>query len=411
MSRVIRMLSLLVILLPFRMAAEDNFRFRSLKVSNPDNFMSPPVLRLGTDDRISINFDEIGDDYSELRYRLIHCDADWKRSVLTESEYIGGFNEEDVSDYAFSSNTFIHYVNYQITLPSETAPILRSGNYLLEVYERDFPEETLLSVPFMVSENLAKVKGEVSGRTDRGFNTEWQQLNLTVELPSDLSGDAYRDMKVFVSQNGADATRRQLAAPSRKSGNVAFYEHLRDLIFPAGNEYRRFENVSTAFPGLNTDSIRFVGPGYHVWVKKDTPLNEADYVFDSTQRGRSLIKEYNASDSNLGADYVTAHFFLETPKLNGGEVYIDGEMTHGVFNDHNRMRYNAAKGGYELEMPLKQGSYNYRYVVKYADGTLGFSAIDGNKYETRNEYWVAVYYREPGSRADRLIGFSCILPV
>ena len=101
MFRIIRMLSLLVLLLPFRMAAEDNFRFRSLKVSNPDNFMSPPVLRLGTDDRISINFDEIGDDYSELRYRLIHCDADWKRSVLTESEYIGGFNEEDVSDTPF----------------------------------------------------------------------------------------------------------------------------------------------------------------------------------------------------------------------------------------------------------------------------------------------------------------------
>ena len=41
-------------------------RFRTLKVETADNFMAPPVIRMGTDDRITIKFDEIGEDNSYL---------------------------------------------------------------------------------------------------------------------------------------------------------------------------------------------------------------------------------------------------------------------------------------------------------------------------------------------------------
>ena len=67
-------------------------RFRTLKTEVEDNFMSPPVIRLGTNDRILVKFDEIGEDNSYLEYRLIHCDADWQPSRLIESEYLEGFN-------------------------------------------------------------------------------------------------------------------------------------------------------------------------------------------------------------------------------------------------------------------------------------------------------------------------------
>ena len=101
-------------------------RFKTLKTTVEDNFMSPPVIRMGTNDRIIITFDEIAEDNSYLEYRLIHCNSDWQPSRLVESEYISGFNSIKIEDYAFSSSTFVHYVNYMITLPNEDMRILHS---------------------------------------------------------------------------------------------------------------------------------------------------------------------------------------------------------------------------------------------------------------------------------------------
>lgn len=120
-----------------------------------------------------------------------------------------------------------------------------------------------------------------------------------------------------------------------------------------------------------------------------------------------MVREYNATDADLGADYVTVHFTLEMPEIIDAEVYVEGEMTLGRYSAQNRMRYDRDRHAYTLEMPLKQGSYNYRYVVKSAAGTDPYF-IDGNKYETRNEYTVKAYVRQPGERADRLVGTTTV---
>ena len=57
-------------------------------------------------------------------------------------------------------------------------------------------------------------------------------------------------------------------------------------------------------------------------------------------------------------------------------------------------------------MKLKQGFYNYKYVVVDADGNLNEGAISGNHYQTENNYKVLVYYRNLGARYDKLIGIG-----
>lgn len=382
--------------------------FKTLKVSNADDFMLPPVIRLASDDHIVISFDEIADDRGYLQYRLIHCDADWKPSRIVESEYLDGFNIADVEDFAFSSNTFIHFVNYRIVIPDENIAPRLSGNYLVQVFDRDEPDETLLQARFSVTENNASISGEVSTRTDRGVNDEWQQLSLAVNLPDGLNINPYSDILVYVSQNGRPETRRGLNAPLRMEGGRLVYQHATELIFPAGNEYRRFETVRADYPGMHVDSARYMGSNYHAFLAVDRPRMDRGYEYDQTQYGRFLIREYNATDSDLGADYVTVHFTLDCPEIIGADIYVDGEMTHNLFTDTNRMAYDRDSGLYTLQLPLKQGSYNYQYVVKGNDGrSLPSPApIEGNKYETRNEYTVEVYLRTPTSRFDRLLGYS-----
>lgn len=397
--------------------------FRTLKISNPDNFMAPPVIRLNSPDRLVITFDEIGEDNRYLQYRFIHCNADWQPSRLIESEYVEGFNIADIQDFAYSENTFVHFVNYRIEIPEAGMQPLTSGNYLLQVFDQDTPDNTLLQIRFMVSEDSAIIDGGATPRTDMGHNAEWQQLDFAVTLPDLKNVNPYQDIIIDMSQNGTEISRRQLKRPQRLDGNTLIYQHLPELMFAAGNEYRRFESVSNSFNGMNVETLNYGGSNYHVQLKPDHQRALRNYEYDQTQHGRFLVREYNATDSDLGADYITVSFLLEMPEQRGTDIYVDGEMTLNRFDAANRMVYDPEKGAYRLALPLKQGAYNYRYLAFPANtnpmksapstfttnGLLSPTAIvEGNKYETSNEYWIGVYYRKPGSRADRLIGFSTV---
>lgn len=384
-------------------------RFRTLKTEVEDNFMSPPVIRLGTNDRILVKFDEIGEDNSYLEYRLIHCDADWQPSRLIESEYLEGFNSVRIEDYAYSTATFVHYVNYLIAFPNEELQIKHSGNYLLQVYDPERPEETLLQTRFQVTENIARIEGNVTSRTDMGHNTYWQQLAFEIDCQGIGEFNPYQDIIVYVTQNNREATKRRIMTPLRVSGDKIIYEHLNDLVFGASNEYRRFESVSNSFPGMRVDSLRYMGSNYHVWLKVDEPRQSASYSYDQTQHGRFLVREYNSTDSDIGADYITVHFLLECPELPAYDIYLDGEFTHDRMDKENQLTYDHRVGGYVAEVPLKQGAYNYQYVTRSRQtGEISTSTIEGDKYETLNEYGIAVYFRPPGARADRLISYRIL---
>ena len=384
-------------------------RFRTLKTEVEDNFMSPPVIRLGTNDRILVKFDEIGEDNSYLEYRLIHCDADWQPSRLIESEYLEGFNSVRIEDYAYSTATFVHYVNYLIAFPNEELQIKHSGNYLLQVYDPERPEETLLQTRFQVTENRARIEGNVTSRTDMGHNTYWQQLAFEIDCQGIGEFNPYQDIIVYVTQNDREATKRRIMTPLRVSGDKIIYEHLNDLVFGASNEYRRFESVSNSFPGMRVDSLRYMGSNYHVWLKVDEPRQSASYSYDQTQHGRFLVREYNSTDSDIGADYITVHFLLECPELPSYDIYLDGEFTHDRMDKENQLTYDHHVGGYVAEVPLKQGAYNYQYVTRSRQtGEISTSTIEGDKYETLNEYGIAVYFRPPGARADRLISYRIL---
>lgn len=382
--------------------------FRTLKVSVAEDFFSPPVVRSGADTHVVISFDEIKDDVSHLRYRLLHCNADWQPSQLVESEYLDGFNLAPVDDYAFSSNTFVHFVNYRITLPNDQMEPLVSGNYLVQVFPDDDPDRTLLQARFSVSDEAVAIAGDVLTVTDRGVNDRYQQLELAVDrLGHDIRNPA-TDLIVTVEQNGDPATLRVLPPPMRVDGQRLIYEHQQQLIFDAGNEFRRFETVSVPQTGMNVDSSRYVGDRYTAYLRPDMPRTHY-YIYDQTQHGRFLVRELNATDSDLGADYVNVRFLLRIPEQPGAEVYVQGEMTDAFPQAASRMVYSPELEGYTLTLPLKQGSYNYRYAIRaHGDKLASPAPIEGNHFETRNEYTVRVYHRPPGSRGDRLLGVATL---
>ena len=378
--------------------------FRTLVVEKDGDFMAPPIIRLGSGEQIVISFDEIGDDWSRLQYRLVHCNADWQPSRLIEAEFVDGFNFADIEDYAFSGNTFTSYTNYRFAIPSDDMWILASGNYAVEVYSPENPDEVILRARFQVSEDTAFVDGMVTPRTDFGYNSEWQQVNLALNVAG-KEINPYQDIIISVMQNRRPDTEVFVTHPLRAEDGKVIYEHNPNLIFPASNEYRRFETVREDYPGMGIDKVDFHNRSYQAWVKTDTERVEHEYSYDQTQKGRFKIDSYNATDPDLGSDYIQVHFTLDYPQLINGSIYINGDFTSNRYDEAYRMQYDPEARLYTLSLPLKQGSYNYQYVaVKEGDPKGSTALIEGNKYETGNEYDVSVYYRSPTGRADRLIG-------
>ncbi len=373
--------------------------YRTLTIESDRDRLAPTVLVKGMDDCLVIGFDGMGDEREYLRYSIFHCDADWRLSDLVDSEVFDGFNYADVEDYAFSRGTITHYVHYTITLPNDAFSFRLSGNYLLRVYPETEPENVLLQARFMVSEGAVSVGGSVSSRTDIDYNKSHQQLAVNVDLRKYPVRDPYNDLTLKIVQNGRRDNITTLKHPARMSGSTITYEHTPAMIFRAGNEYRRMETVSTSYPGMGVEQITFEEPSYHMWLATDHPRVGEPYSFDRTQHGRFFVREYNSTSSDTEADYVPVHFSLDLLRIPDAEVYLDGDFTHRKFDNGSRMDYNPSTGRYEKVLMLKQGAYNYQYI---ADPPV-FN-IEGDFYQTINEYLVLVYYLAPGERYDRLLG-------
>ena len=384
-----------------------NERLRTMQVRNaaqPVPVPGPAVMVMDSGDAVTIDFDVIGDDRDYLRYELVHCNADWQPSRLSYVEYLDGFNEGTIDDYAFSEALTVHYVHYSLTIPNDQTRITATGNYLLKIYPENDPDQLWAQCRFVVTDQTAAVGARMTSRTDVDYNKAHQQLELNIDLERAEVNDLFNDVTVVIEQNGRMDNRVTLAHPLRVSGRRLVYEHQPGLIFKAGNEYRRFDNVSVNYPGMGVDRTEYIAPYYHTVLAGDGTRVGESYHYDETLSGGFVVREYNADNPDVQADYVVTHFTLDYPETPGFDFYIDGDFVQRRFSPESRMVYNHGTGKYERSILLKQGAYSYQYLaVKPGTDTGRTDIIEGDKYETRNRYRIYVYARKPGERADRLI--------
>lgn len=382
---------------------------RSLKVCLDNNMYIPPVLMLNGDNCLVVNFDYIDYDVHYLRYSVTHCNADWQPSQLVESEYVSGFNYADIDDYEQSLATYVHYYNYQFTLPNPDMELLVSGNYLLTVYEQDNPDKLLFQTRFSVCEGTVSVFPQVTSRTDVEYNNRMQQVSFEVRYKPGQIQDPYSEFTCIVSQNSRDDNAVTVKRPLMVGTDHVTYDHNNSLIFMAGNEFRRFETVAAHNINMGVQSIRYYEPMYHATLLTDVPRSDGQYLYDKTQFGRFTVRNAESYNENpLEADYMYTHFTLDAGgQLNGGTLWLYGEFLNGFPATQAMMRYDTYSGLYTADVLLKQGAYNYMYLW-VPDGTaVGQTGmIEGDHYETVNEYLVKVYDRPMGERYDRFVGYG-----
>ena len=130
------------------------------------------------------------------------------------------------------------------------------------------------------------------------------------------------------------------------------------------------------------------------------------YTYFPDINGNYVVRNVRAENPDTEADYTWVHFSLKTQEMIGKEVFVYGGFNNFQLTDENKMAFNPQRGIYEAQILLKQGFYNYKYVVMDAEQFVNTTEIDGSFYPTENEYHVLIYYSKFGSKYDRVIGYG-----
>ncbi len=372
--------------------------------------LSYPMIEINSNEKLLLSFDDLSDNVGDYYYSFIHCDATWNASSLLEQDYLEGFPENQIINYEYSFNTTVKYIHYKLTFPNEDVSFKISGNYILIIYQNYDKSDVLLTRRFMVTENLVDVGASMRRPANTQFFDDGQEIQIAVKYPRYSIFDPYSEVKVAVSQNGRWDNAVLFDKPSFVRTSELIYDFDRRNIFYGGSEYRYFDIKSMRYQTQYIQYIDFKHPYYHVSLFPSKSKARISYFYEQDINGRYYIRIQEGDNNEIEADYAKVYFTLkkETP-FNMGEVYIYGALSDWNCNDNSHMIYNFETRAYEGSLFLKQGYYNYEYVVKengstYADNTF----IEGSHYETENDYLIFIYHRAAGSRYDRIVGYAMV---
>lgn len=380
---------------------------RTLQTVAEQKWTAMPIIALGSDEVVNIDFDDLTHESHRYAYRIEHCDAEWNTSTgLFESDYIDGFAEGNlIDDLQESLNTNTLYTHYHFCVPNSRCRLKLSGNYRVTVYDENEGDKLILQTCFMVAEPAVSIALQVTGNTDRGLNTHYQQVGMEVKYGSLRVSDWQREIKTRLIQNGRwdNAAVNAQAQYIRPDGLT--WAHCPQFIFDGGNEYRKFEILDVNRANMGVENTGWDNHQYHAYLWPDEP--RPNYVYDEDANGAFFIRNSDNREINYTAEYQMVHFRLKVPRLQG-EVYLNGAWTYDQFTPDYQLTWNEEDQCYESQQLLKQGYYSYQYLLRRPDGQTARVPQEGNFFQTENSYTALVYYRQTGGRYDRLVG-TCTL--
>lgn len=374
--------------------------------------LEAPVMMLGGQDRLLLRFDVLGAETDNFRYRISHCDRHWQVDDMEPYEFINGFEEGSVDNYNSSFTTLTDYVNYYQYIPSQYSQLLISGNYVVTVTLQDDPDSVVLTRRFCVVEGSVKADAWVDKPYDNGSIYQRREVDVVVGPNADYRGDMIppmltpQYMEVQVQQNGREDNRRVLAFGGYDNGTLA-YRNRPENVFECGNTFRYFDisNVRTAM--YNVAKVSEVGGEWYALLRPLEDRSGKAYQSETQLTGGMKVNVWDRQNKQVEADYVWVQLMLpmKYPYMNGS-VHVVGDLTQWKLDEGSRMEYNMELKAYTLRLQLKQGYYSYQLLFMPVGEKVGHTdVLEGNYYETKNNYQAFVYYRSPSDRYDRLVGY------
>jgi len=371
--------------------------------------LEPPVIMLGENNRLELNFDVLDSNLSNFMYTIIHCDRAWNASNLDPQEYIEGNAEDYLTEYSYSRNTFQKFVHYRLEIPNDNLVLTKSGNYLIKVYEQGEPDHLILTRRFSVAERLLNVNANIHQPTQVTERNSHQEVDFTINTAEYDLTNPFRDLHVVLMQNHSWESTIIGLQPRFIKDQLFDYDYDMGNAFLGTNEFRLLDIKNTRFAGQGVERITFNNQENHAYKILEKSRGAQVYLEKRDLNGWYFIKNDRlTTDPSLDADYVHVHFQIAQSKaLEMGDVYVYGALTDWQIKPEAKMKFNQLSLAYECTMYLKQGLYNYFYVmVKDGEIKPDIAWFEGSHFQTENEYAIYVYHRQLGWDYDRLVSYT-----
>lgn len=408
--------------------------------------VSAPLIELQSSSRLLLTFDDMDGDDKNYSYRLTHHNADWKDSGLSEAEFVESFSEADIEEYDFAFNTKTNFTHYALMLPNQDVRFSISGNFVLTIFDSD-TEETVLTRRFTVIEPLATVEPTLIRPARAEKQDTHHEIDFTVGHEQFRIKRPLMELKAVVLQNARWDNAIMDLRPRLSNNDISVFDYQDRVIFEAGQEFRYVDIRSLDYRQLGVKNIEEFEDGYDVGLNPDSKrvfkgfssfrdIN-GDFIIDNTDVNVGVVpidliqtlevddgeqintadrlrtpfastaQEYMEGDGirALAADYANVIFSLKSPtEYYDYDMYVFGKLTDWQVKPEFKLNYSDKHDAYIGEALLKQGFYNYYYVLSpKGKKEPAWRDTEGNWYETENTYTIIVYYRGFTDRYDRVI--------
>lgn len=380
---------------------------RSVKLNQAGDQLSYPMITLGSGDKLELNFDDLDNDVKDYYYTFILCNADWTPAQINQMEYLRGFSENRIQTYKFSSIALQKYTHYSVQIPGQNGYPIKSGNYLLKVYLDSDTTQLAFTRRMLVIGNKGGVSGFIQQPvTPKMFRTH-QKINFSVNTSGLNLVNPFDQLKVVILQNYRWDNAIKYPRPLFIKGTSIDYNWEVDCLMPAGKEWRWIDLRSFRLQTERVKRTDYRKDGTDVYAMPDYERGSKMYQYIKDINGLYYLATIDGYDPFYEGDYANVHFTFPVQEPYAGyDMYILGELTNYEINENNKLSFNPAIKAYEGSLFLKQGFYNYNYVLvdKTVVGSLpSMEYTEGNWWETENNYTILVYYKALGGRADELI--------
>ncbi|TDI69853.1 MAG: DUF5103 domain-containing protein [Bacteroidetes bacterium] len=362
-----------------------------------------PIIRLG--ESLELSFDDIIGDEADYYYRITHHDFDWTPSDLSKGEYLDGFDDIRIVNYENSLNSLQLYSHYTLRIPNvDTRGVLKSGNYLLSIYNYD--GDLVFTRKFMVMLNEVKVAVDIKrSRTFKYINSK-QSVYFTIDSPGELLINPKENVKTLVLQNNNLKSAITDLKPQYTIGSKLIYRYDLESSFWGGNEFLNFDSSKLLGGNISIRRVELTDIYEHFLYTRGSRAN-AIYTYYPDINGDFVVRSARFKNHNIQAEYVRIHFnFQYFEDIGDKEIHIYGSFNNWCIDESTYLSYDEISDSYRTSRLFKQGFYNYRFVLVDRDGSVDEGTIGGDYWETENNYTVVVYYRGPGERYDRIIGYG-----
>lgn len=381
---------------------------KTVQIHGTEWEFAPPLIQLNSGQNIELSFDDLEGDQKQYSIGFVHCNADWTPSDLMSMEYLEGFSEINILNFTFSINTLQKYTHYSIVYPNQSLKFTKSGNYIVYVYLNADKQDIVLSRRFMIFEEKVNIASSMRQTIGGGEQYSKQQIEFAVKYPGLKVINPAKDFKIMITQNNRWDNALSNIEPTFYAPNEITFSMSDAAVFNGGNEFRYFDiRTLRAYSERIKDLYKDENSKNHVVLTNEEMRANKSYIFQNDINGGFLIKNRDIKgNQDTEADYTYVDFFLPyaNPETKGN-FYVMGKLTDWRMNKTSKMTYNYKRFGYECKLYLKQGYYNYIFVLSEDGKTAGNEVVtEGSHWDTENDYTIFVYYRQVGLYYDQLVG-------